>query len=126
MSEHPLTTALLISAYSRGYFPMPDPDTGEMLWFHPDPRAVVPLDGFHVSRSLRRTLHRNAFQVTTDKNFAGVIAGCADRAETWINDDMKTAYTRLHMEGFAHSVEVWQNDKLVGGVYGVSLAGGFF
>lgn len=126
MSDHPLTTALLISAYSRGYFPMPDPDNGDMLWFHPDPRAILPLDNFHVSRSLRRTMRRSGFRLSINEAFADVMRGCAEREETWITPEMEEAYTKLHAEGFAHSVEVWQNDQLAGGVYGVSLAGGFF
>jgi leucyl/phenylalanyl-tRNA--protein transferase len=122
----PFTPDLLRLAYAQGYFPMPHPDTGEILWFHPDPRAVLPLDGFHVSRSLERTLKKVPFNVTIDQDFAGVMAGCAARAETWINELFKKTYGELHAQGDAHSVEVWLDGQLVGGVYGVALGGAFF
>ena len=122
----PFNADLLRLAYSQGYFPMPHPDSGEILWFHPDPRAILPLDGFHVSRSFKRTLEKMPFEVTIDKDFAGVMAGCATRPETWINDLFKRTYGALHAEGDAHSVEVWQAGNLVGGVYGVALHGAFF
>jgi len=121
-----LDPGLLRLAYARGYFPMPHPDTGEILWFSPDPRAIIPLGGFHCSRSLARTLRLGAFEISMDRDFAGVMAGCAERTETWITDEFKTAYGRLHAEGDAHSLEVWQEDKLVGGVYGVALGRAFF
>lgn len=122
----PFTPDLLRLAYAQGYFPMPHPDTGEILWFHPDPRAVLPLDDFHVSRSLDRTLRKAPFEITIDKDFAGVMAGCASRDETWINDLFKRTYGELHAQGDAHSLEVWLDGKLVGGVYGVALGGAFF
>ncbi len=122
----PFSPDLLRLAYAQGYFPMPHPDTGEILWFHPDPRAVLPLDGFHVSRSLDRTLQKGAFEITIDKDFAGVMDGCAARDETWINDLFKKTYGDLHALGDAHSVEVWQAGALVGGVYGVAINGAFF
>ena len=120
-----LTTELLLSAYTQGFFPMPEPETGEVLWYNPDPRAVIPLDGLHISRSLERTLKRGHFTVTINRDFPAVIAACADRPETWINDEFKIAYTALHRRGFAHSIEVWQDGTLVGGTYGVSFAGVF-
>ena len=126
MDELPFTPELLRLAYAQGYFPMPHPDTGDIVWLSPNPRAVVPLDGFHRSRSLLKTLRKGGFEITFDKDFAGVIAACADREETWITDDFKAAYTGLHAEGAAHSVEVWRESQLVGGTYGVSLAGAFF
>jgi leucyl/phenylalanyl-tRNA--protein transferase len=122
--EQPLTPELLVLAYANGYFPMPGED--EMLWYQPDPRAILPLDGFHCSRSLTRTLRREKFSVTFDKDFAGVVSGCADRETTWINDEIKSAYQALHERHFAHSVEVWNANKLVGGVYGVALGAAFF
>ena len=124
--EPPFTPDLLRAAYAQGFFPMPHPQTGEILWFNPDPRAVIPLDGFHVSRSLRRTLRRVPFEVTFDRDFHGVMAACADREETWITQDFMDSYGDLHRQGDAHSVEVWLGGRLVGGAYGVSLAGGFF
>ena len=126
-NKNRLPPELLLSAYSQGYFPMPQSETNEILWYRPDPRAVIPLDNFHASRSLQRTLKRSHFTITFDSAFREVMLGCADRKETWITDEFLTAYTELHHLGFAHSVEVWSKDRqLVGGVYGVSLGGAFF
>ncbi|MCX6129016.1 MAG: leucyl/phenylalanyl-tRNA--protein transferase, partial [Proteobacteria bacterium] len=116
----------LLSAYSHGYFPMPHPETEEIIWFNPDPRAILPLDGFHCSRSLMRSLKNSGFQLSLDQDFAGVMAGCADRPETWINAEISQAYLQLHRDGHAHSLEIWQNGGLVGGTYGVSIGGVFF
>lgn len=121
-----LSTDLLKFAYAQGYFPMPDPQTEDILWYSPDPRAIMPLDKFRVSRSLQRSLYNRGYTVTFDKAFSKVMEGCADRKETWINDEFKRAYGRMHSEGYAHSVEVWLGEALVGGVYGVSLHGAFF
>jgi leucyl/phenylalanyl-tRNA--protein transferase len=121
-----LSPELLLAAYRGGYFPMPDPDTEEILWFNPDPRAIIPLDQFHVSRSLRRTAKKGLFEISFDRNFAGVIEGCADRPATWISADIKRAYLRLFELGFGHSVEVWGDDgTLLGGLYGLSQGGVF-
>lgn len=121
-----LSPELLLAAYRGGYFPMPDPDTEEILWFNPDPRAIIPLDEFHVSRSLRRTAKKGLFKVSFDRNFANVVDGCADRAATWISADIKRAYLRLFAMGFGHSVEVWGEDgTLLGGLYGLSQGGVF-
>lgn len=105
---------------------MPHPETGEILWFHPDPRTVIPLDGFHRSRSFLRTLKRVPFDVTVNTCFARVMEACGDRASTWITGEFKSVYGALHRQGGAHSVEVWLGGELVGGVYGVSIAGAFF
>ncbi|MEK6606220.1 MAG: leucyl/phenylalanyl-tRNA--protein transferase [Myxococcota bacterium] len=122
-----LSPELLRVAYARGLFPMPHPDTGVLMWFRPDPRAVFPLDGFHCSRSLARTLRGARFAVTFDSAFAEVMRRCGDRAEgTWITQSFHDAYGALHRQGDAHSVEVWRGEQLVGGVYGVALGGGFF
>lgn len=121
-----LSPSLLRLAYAQGYFPMPHPDTGEILWFHPDPRAVLPLDGFHCSRSLARTMKRVPFEVTLDRDFDAVMAACGAREETWITQEFKDAYGALHREGDAHSLEVRLDGRLVGGVYGVALGGAFF
>lgn len=115
----------LIEAYSRGIFPWP---SGNVLyWWSPDPRCVISLDGLHVSRSLRRTLRRGALHATFDRAFGEVVAACADRPSegTWITPDMAVAYGRLHDHGAAHSVEVWQGNQLVGGLYGVESGGVF-
>lgn len=121
-----LSPELIIAAYRGGYFPMPDPDSGEILWYNPDPRAIIPLEHFHVSRSLKRTARKGHLRVTFDQDFKGVVAGCAGREPTWISETIKMAYVRLFELGVAHSVEVWDQDhNLVGGLYGVSQAGVF-
>lgn len=116
----------LLDAYSHGIFPWPD-DHGRLWWWSPDPRCVVPLDGFHVSRSLRRTLRSGRFTHTVDRAFTDVVRGCADRAEgTWITPGYARAFQRMHELGHAHSLEVWDGDgRLVGGVYGLALGGAF-
>lgn len=115
---------LLIAAYCQGIFPMADED-GRLAWYSPDPRAVFPLDSFHVPRSLRRTMKRGAFDLRTDTAFEDVIRGCADRDETWISEEIVESYLRLYQLGVAHSVEAWQQGKLVGGLYGVAIGGAF-
>ena len=113
-------------AYRHGIFPMADERSGEVLWFRPDPRAVIPLDGFHVSRSLARTLRRGRFEVRVDTAFETVMRGCADRPEgSWISERFVEVYGALHRAGKAHSVEAWRDRRLVGGVYGLALGGAF-
>ena len=122
-----LTPDMLLNAYANGIFPMAEHRTDEELfWVDPRQRGVMPLDGFHISRSLRKTLRSDRFGITFDRAFDGVVAGCADRDETWINDMLTYLYGQLHRAGFAHSVEVWADDTLVGGVFGVTLGGAFF
>lgn len=125
---HPseLTAELLVKAYANGYFPMPDPDTGEVMWFNPEPRAIIPLNHFHASSSLHRSIKRSGWRFAVDTDFEGVMRACADRADTWITDDFVRVYSDLYNFGLAHSVEVWNHDRLVGGLYGVSLGGAFF
>ncbi|WP_234417158.1 leucyl/phenylalanyl-tRNA--protein transferase [Loktanella sp. Alg231-35] len=101
-------------------------DDPEVFWVDPRMRGVFPLDGFYISRSLARTLRRGQFTVTSDTAFAAVVSGCADRDETWINDTIFDLYLRLHQQGAAHSVEVWEGSELVGGVYGVTIGAAFF
>jgi leucyl/phenylalanyl-tRNA--protein transferase len=120
-----LTPDLLERAYRSGMFPMPDM-LGRIGWYQPDPRAILPLDGFHASRSLQRKLKKNLFTVTYDKDFLGVMQGCAQRKSTWITGEFIDGYGKLHKLGKAHSVEVWLDGKLVGGTYGVHLGGAFF
>lgn len=98
----------------------------ETFWVDPRSRGVVPLDGLHISRSLRKTARRGGFTVRINSDFAGTVAACADRDETWINDEITDLYRTLHRMGYAHSVEIWANDSLVGGLYGVALGGAFF
>ncbi len=119
-----LTPQLLINAYAQGIFPMAE-DDGSIYWYDPDPRTIIPLDGFHVSRSLRRRLRKGGFEVTLDRDFRRVMTECAapgpGREETWISGKLIDLYTALHEQGWAHSVEVWIEENLVGGVYGVTL-----
>ncbi|CUH77789.1 leucyl/phenylalanyl-tRNA--protein transferase [Tropicibacter naphthalenivorans] len=121
-----VTLDLLLHAYRSGIFPMAehrhDP---EIFWVEPRRRGILPLDGFHISRSLAKRLKRNDYQVTLNHDFDGVIDGCADRAETWINDEIRSLYTDLYHQGDAHSLEVWMDNELVGGVYGVTVGGAF-
>jgi leucyl/phenylalanyl-tRNA---protein transferase len=113
-------------AYRHGIFPMADERSGEVLWFRPDPRAIIPLNGFHASRSLARTLRRGLFEIRVDTDFEGVMRGCADRPEgTWISERFVEVYAALHRAGKAHSVEAWREGRLVGGTYGVALGGAF-
>lgn len=120
-----LEPATLVAAYRRGIFPWPFEDE-PLLWWSPDPRALLPLDALHVSRRLARTLRQGRFRLTLNAAFAEVIEGCAAREETWITPAMRRAYVRLHGLGWAHSVEVWETDgALAGGLYGVAVGGLF-
>ncbi len=122
-----LTPELLLQAYASGIFPMAESrNDDEIFWVDPHERGVLPLDGFHISRSLRRTIRSGRFTVTVDRDFEAVIDGCADRAETWINPTIRRLYSALFARGRAHSLEVWEGAALAGGVYGVSLGGAFF
>ncbi|MFP7675366.1 leucyl/phenylalanyl-tRNA--protein transferase [Marivita sp. S0852] len=121
-----VTPDLLLEAYRAGVFPMAEHrDDPEMFWVDPRKRGVFPLDGFHISRSLAKTLRRDAYRVTRDAAFAQVIEACADRSETWINRDIRILYEELHKRGHAHSLEVWQDEQLIGGIYGVCVGSAF-
>jgi leucyl/phenylalanyl-tRNA--protein transferase len=123
----PLSPALMLRAYAAGIFPMSEGAQDDTLfWVDPQRRGVFPLDGFHVSRSLARRIRAGAFEIRVDADFAGTVAGCADREPTWINDEIFRCYVALHGMGHAHSVEVWQDGALAGGVFGVVLGGAFF
>ena len=118
---------LLLRAYAIGVFPMSDSrDAAEIFWVEPRKRAILPLDGFRLSRSLRKTLRSGAFEVTRDAAFDQVIRLCANRDETWINDQIERSFVRLHDLGYAHSIECRQDGELVGGLYGVRLGTAFF
>ena len=122
-----LDPRLLLQGYASGIFPMADGrDANELYWVEPRTRAIIPLDGFHVSRSLRRTIRSGRFEVTRDRDFPAVISACADREETWINVELEHAMVALHGSGHAHSIEVWNGADLVGGLYGVKLGRAFF
>lgn len=131
MSHPPvdLKPQTLLRAYGLGHFPMADSD-GVIRWYRADPRGIIPLDPqeFHIPHTLKATINQRRFQIRINTAFEDTMRACAQlRAEgTWINEELVSAYTRLHELGFAHSVEAWQNNQLVGGLYGVSLGGAFF
>lgn len=117
---------LLLRAYRAGIFPMAEHrDSPELFWVEPRRRGILPLDGFHLSRSLARRLRRADYHTTLNSDFAGVVAGCADRAETWISPQIHDLYLALHERGYAHSLEIWMQGALVGGVYGVCVGRAF-
>ncbi|MGR3503367.1 leucyl/phenylalanyl-tRNA--protein transferase [Pseudaestuariivita sp.] len=122
----PLTPDLLMHAYAAGVFPMAETrGAQDIFWVDPRRRGILPIGGFHISRSLARRMRRGGFDVTVDAAFTDVVAGCADREETWINAEIARVYTDLHLSGHAHSVEIWQDGALSGGVYGVAVGGAF-
>lgn len=122
-----LDPRLLLQGYATGIFPMADSrDAADLFWVEPRNRAIIPLDRFHLSRSLRQTLRSGRFEVTHDADFAAVITACADREETWINAELESAMVALHASGHAHSIEVWYGSDLVGGLYGVKLGRAYF
>jgi leucyl/phenylalanyl-tRNA--protein transferase len=123
-----LTPRILLSAYAQGVFPMAESrDAAEVHWVDPRRRGIFPLEGFHISRSLRRRILRGGYGITLDQDFAGVLDGCADREETWINPDLRAAYIELHRLGHAHSIEVRDaSGALIGGLYAVTLGAAFF
>jgi leucyl/phenylalanyl-tRNA---protein transferase len=116
---------LLLQGYRLGVFPMAMED-GSIEWFSPDPRAILPLEDFHVPHALRARLRKKIFETKIDGRFPDVIEACAAREDTWINREIIQSYTRLHELGYAHSVEAWINGKLAGGLYGVAIGGAFF
>lgn len=123
----PLTPALLLQAYASGVFPMSERrDDPEVFWVDPHRRGILPLDGFHISRSLARRMRQGRYTATLDHDFEAVLQGCADRAETWISPPIHRTYLALHRQGYGHSLEIWQEGQLVGGVYGVALGAAFF
>jgi leucyl/phenylalanyl-tRNA---protein transferase len=126
-----LTPETLLSAYASGIFPMSESaDDPDIFWVEPESRGILPLDAMHIPKRLARTVRADPFKVRCDTNFEGVIDGCAeaapDRPSTWINQTIKGMFLRLHELGYAHSVECWQEEELVGGLYGIALAGAFF
>lgn len=124
--EQALDSDFLLVAYCNGYFPMATSKTGHIEWFSPDPRAIIPLDAFTISRSLQRTIQKNSFEIRINTAFEEVMRGCAEREETWISEEIIQAYMTLHKKGFGHSVESWYEGRLAGGLYGVAIGGAFF
>src|SRR6266699_3373437 len=116
---------LLLQGYRLGVFPMAMEDNA-IEWFSPDPRAIMPLEEFHVSHALQRVLRKEVFEIKIDHRFGEVIHACATREDTWISPEIVESYERLHELGYAHSVETWSKSKLAGGLYGVAIGGAFF
>ncbi len=117
---------LLLNAYRCGIFPMAESKEGEIHWYEPELRAVFPLDGLKISRSLRQTIKKKIFDIRLNTSFESVMRSCADREETWISGPIIQSYCELHRRGFAFSVESWHGDELAGGLYGVALGGAYF
>ncbi|MBL4640043.1 MAG: leucyl/phenylalanyl-tRNA--protein transferase [Kordiimonadaceae bacterium] len=131
MPHDVITPNILLQAYASGLFPMSEGrKDNELFWVDPEERGIIPLNKFHIPRSLAKKVRKDVFFVTTDQAFQRVVQSCAlparGRETTWISDRIETLYTDLHKRGFAHSVECWIEDELVGGLYGVSLSGAFF
>lgn len=131
LPNDPLDPQLVLGAYAVGVFPMADSrDADEVYWVEPQERAVLPLDGFHLSQSLRKTIVRDRFRVTADQRFGAMMRLCAqaapNRPDTWINPQIEDVFNRLHRLGYAHSIEVWDGADLVGGLYGLALGRAFF
>ncbi len=116
----------MIRLYASGAFPMTDEKTDKINWYMPEIRTIIPLDNFNYPRSLRKFLEKSEFETKYDTNFIKVVEGCADRESTWISDKLIEAYLRLKKLGYIHTVETWENGKLVGGLYGVTFRGAFF
>ena len=122
-----LAPETLIRAYCNGIFPMAEgKDTNKIFWISPEVRGVIPLNKFHISKSLRRSIVKRDYNIKINTDFLGVIKNCADRPESWINSDILKAYSDLFNLGFCHSIEVWDNDDLIGGVYGLAIKRAFF
>src|SRR5436189_3513449 len=120
-----IASELLLQGYRLGVFPMAMEDDS-IEWFSPDPRAILPLEDFHVPHALRRVLRKKVFETRIDNAFFEVVDSCAKRKDTWINQEIIQSYTRLHELGHAHSVEAWKENMLAGGLYGVAIGGAFF
>ena len=121
-----ITPELLLQAYRAGIFPMAEHrDDPELFWVDPRRRGILPVGGLHISRSMARRLRRDDYRITVDADFAGVIDGCADRRETWINQEIRTLFLELHGRGLAHSLEVWMDGALAGGIYGLEIGAAF-
>ncbi len=122
-----LTPEMLLYGYQMGVFPMAeDKESEDVQWYAPDPRAILPLQEFHVSKTLAKLVRKNKFEVVSDRDFRGVMQACAEREATWISDEIIRSYVALFEMGYAHSIECFMAGKLVGGLYGVAIGGAFF
>jgi len=122
-----LSPQLLLHAYAMGVFPMAESqDDPTVMWIEPKLRGVFPLDAFHISRSLAKAIQKADYEVAINRDFGAIVDACSNRDETWINSSIRKGYMDLHAAGHAHSLEVWRDDTLTGGVYGVTLGGAFF
>ena len=122
-----LSPEVLLFAYQQGLFPMAEGRNAKQIqWIQPEKRGIFQLGNFHISKSLRRVILKKDYSITINSCFPKVMEKCADRSETWINDDIYNCYCKLHEDGFAHSLEVWRNSHLIGGVYGVTIGAAFF
>ena len=118
--------AVLVAAYRSAMFPMAMDSRGDIAWFSPDPRGIIPLDGLHIPHGLKRALRKKPFEIRYDTAFPDVIDGCGERTTTWISPEIKRSYLKLHELGYSHSVECWDEDGLAGGLYGLAIGGAFF
>jgi len=127
MSDRTLTPELLLGAYAAGVFPMAETrDDPTVYWVDPRERGVLPFDGFHLSRSLARRMRQGSYRATLNIGFEQILDGCADRDETWINATIRDLMLELHTRGYAHAFGIWQDDRLIGGMYGLTIGGAFF
>lgn len=127
MDHVTLTPQMILTGYANGVFPMSDSrDNPNLFWVDPADRGIIPLDGFHISKSLAKTIRSERFSIRFNTDLNGVVEGCADREETWINDTIFNLYKKLHAIKFCHSLEVYEGDALVGGVFGLTIGTTFF
>lgn len=115
----------MIRLYASGAFPMAD-ESGQINWYLPEVRTIIPLDNYNIPRSARKSIEKQNFEIKFDTDYLSVIRGCADRPTTWISEELIVAYRRLYKRGYLHTVETYQNGKLVGGLYGITFRGAFF
>lgn len=116
----------MLRLYASGAFPMADAETGNINWYLPEIRTIIPLDDYNIPRSAKKTMDDENFEISFDSDFEGVLDGCSDRESTWISEELISAYRRLKKRGHIHTVETWKDGKLVGGLYGVTFRGAFF
>jgi len=116
----------MLRLYSSGAFPMADAKTGSINWYLPEIRTIIPLDNYNIPRTTKKAIDNDNFKIRFDTDFEGVLDGCADRESTWISEDLKSAYRRLKKRGHIHTVETWKDERLVGGLYGITFRGAFF